>query len=114
METRPPLLQPATRAGGESASKVITYRYVRVALFVLIAGLVTVVLSEVVQTGCARTSLSAYFYTPAGRVFSAVLVAIGALLICLKAEHPFEDFMMKVAGMAAPIVGLVPTTKGAA
>jgi hypothetical protein len=92
-----------------------TYRYVRVAMLLFVVGLGTVLALQIGrQDGCYLGSISAYFYTPAGRFFSAALVAVGALLVCLRSEFDPEDVLLNFAGMFAPVVALVPTTRGVA
>lgn len=93
-----------------STHEVITYRYLRIAMVLLVLALFAATLHEMVATGleCVQTSLSAYWYTPAQAVVVGTLVAIGVCLVVLKGNTPGEDFALNVAGMLAPVVALVP------
>jgi hypothetical protein len=54
-------------------------------------------------------SISAYYYTPAQAVFVSALVAIGICMIAIKAPNEWEDVLLNLAGMLAPVVAFVPT-----
>lgn len=90
---------------------VVTYRYLRVAMVVLVVGLAAAVLRELAAVGwsCAQESVSAYYYTPARAVLVGVLVAIGACLVVIKGSTGPEDVLLNLAGMLAPVVAFVPT-----
>jgi hypothetical protein len=94
----------------KDSDAVITYRYVRLAMFVLVAAIGVVVVDFSGGTQPLKGSISAYYYAPAGSVLVAAMVGIGALLICIKGSTPGEDALLNTAGMLAPLVGLVPTT----
>jgi hypothetical protein len=98
-----------TRVEQEEAIK--TWRYLRLAMVALVVGLGASVLYEVseVHWDCWQTSISAYYYTPVRAYFVAALVAVGVCLYCLKGSTPLEDAALNLAGLLAPIVGLVPT-----
>ena len=78
----------------------------------LVVGLAASVLFEwsADRHACFQASISAYYYTPARPYFVSALVAIGVCLICLRGNTDPEDVLLNVAGVAAAIVGLVPTT----
>lgn len=88
-----------------------TYRYLRLALVVLVVLLAAAVLIEWWHTGrtCFQTSISAYYYTPARPVLVGVLVGAGVCLVALKGADEREDVLLNVAGMLAPVVAFVPT-----
>ncbi len=88
-----------------------TWRYLRLAMIALVIGLGTAVTYEVVRGGgdCVQTSISAYYYTHAQAIFVGALIAIGTCLICLRGSTEWEDVLLNVAGMLAPVVALVPT-----
>jgi hypothetical protein len=90
---------------------VKTWRYLRLAMIVVVVGLGVAIAFEHFKTDprCFQTSISAYYYTPAGAVFVAALVTIGACLISLKGNTDWEDILLNLAGMFAPIVAFVPT-----
>jgi hypothetical protein len=89
---------------------VKTWRYLRLAMIVLVVGLAASVLYEhaQVRSGCWQTSLSAYYYTPVRSVFVGSLVAIGVGLIALKGNTDWEDLLLNLAGACAPVVAFVP------
>jgi hypothetical protein len=88
-----------------------TWRYLRLAMIGLVIALAAAVVYEVARRGadCVQTSISAYYYTPARAIFVGALIAIGACLICLRGSRDWEDILLNVAGMLAPVVALVPT-----
>jgi hypothetical protein len=98
-----PLPDPALEA-------VKTWRYLRLSMIVLVVGLAASVLYEHAQvpSGCWKTSLSGYYYTPVRSVFVGALVAIGAGLIALKGSTDWEDLLLNLAGACAPVVAFVP------
>lgn len=86
-----------------------TYRFLRMAMIVLVLMLLTSVVIEIVAVGgCLRTSISSYWYTPVRGVFVSALVAIGACLIVLKGNTEIEDVLLNVAGLFAAVVAFVP------
>lgn len=94
-----------------STHEVTTYRYLRLAMVMLVVALFAAVVHEVLAQGggCLQTSLSGYWYTPAQAVVVGTLVAIGVCMVALKGNTPREDFTLNLAGMLAPVVALVPT-----
>lgn len=93
----------------ESAIK--TYRYLRLGMVVLVVVLGASVLIERWKStdSCWLTSISAYYYTPVQAIFVGALIAIGVALITVKGSTNFEDTVLNLGGMLAPIVALVPT-----
>lgn len=92
-----------------------TYRYLRIGMAGAVALIGISVAWEAVRAffaegWCMQTSLSAYYYTPVRAIFVGALMAIGLALIVIK-DRPVEDTALNVAGMLAPVVALVPTTK---
>jgi hypothetical protein len=98
-----PLPDPALEA-------IKTWRYLRLAMIVLVVGLAAAVLYEHAQVanGCWQGSLSGYYYTPVRNVFVGTLVAIGVGLIALKGNTDWEDTLLNLAGACAPVVAFVP------
>jgi len=94
----------------EQGFAIVTWRYLRVAMVVLVAGLAVSLAYERSQVDCFQTSISSYYYTPAHAYFVAALVAVGVCLFCLKGSTQAEDVLLNVAGMFAPVVAFVPTT----
>ena len=79
-----------------------TYRYLRIALVVLIVALAASVLLERAHATHLQDSISAYYYTPAHSVLVATLVGIGVCLIALKGCNDTEDLLLNVAGTLPP------------
>lgn len=101
------LLTPA-----QQRNAIKTWRYLRVALVVLVLGLGASILHEFADTGwkCLQHSISAYYYTPVRGLFVGGLMAIGVCLVVLKGNTPEEDVCLNLAGALAPVVAFVPTT----
>ncbi len=97
-------------------SIVTTYRYLRIAMVLLVLLLAAAVVREMAAVGfdCAQKSVSAYYYTPAQGVFVGALVAIGACLVVIKGNTDTEDVLLNTAGMLMPVVAFVPTPYEAA
>lgn len=96
-----------------ATSAIDTWRYLRVAMVVMIAGLFVSVGYERVRphVSCFQTSLSAYYYTPVRAVLVATLVALGLCMVCLKGNTDAEDILLNLAGMFAAVVAFVPTPR---
>jgi hypothetical protein len=89
---------------------VKTYRYLRLAMIALVVGLFACVLYEHAQTrtACWQTSISAYYYTPVQGFLVAALVTIGVSLVALRGNTDWEDVLLNLAGVCAPVVAFVP------
>ena len=94
-----------------SIDAIKTWRYLRLAMIILVFGLFVSIVVERLNTdpGCFQASISAYYYTPARGYLVGALVAIGVCLICLKGNTETEDVLLNLAGMFAPVIALVPT-----
>lgn len=88
-----------------------SYRYLRLAIVVVLLTLGASLLIERVGRDCRLGSVSAYYYTPVHPVFIGALVALGVVLIALRGSDAVEDNLFNVAGALAPIVALVPTER---
>ena len=88
-----------------------TYRYVRIALIVLVAALAASVVLERIHATHLQDSISAYYYTPTHSIFVATFVGMGICLIVVKGSNDTEDVLLNIGGILAPIVALVPTTE---
>ena len=86
-----------------------SYRYLRLAIVVMVLSLSASVVIERSDAACWQGSISAYFYTPAQSMFVGALVAIGVCLIAIVGRTPWEDMFLNVAGMLAVVVAFVPT-----
>lgn len=88
-----------------------TWRYLRIAIVVLVVGLAVSVGYQFFDETPRRflTSISAYYYTPVHAYFVGALVAIGICLLCLKGNTEAEDILLNLAGVFAPVVAFVPT-----
>ena len=87
-----------------------SYRYLRLAIVVVVLSLVASVVIERWKTSCWEVSISAYFYTPVHAMFVGALVAIGVCLVAVKGSRDWEDMLLNVAGILAPVVAFVPTS----
>jgi hypothetical protein len=96
----------------EQVFAIKTWRYLRLAMVVLVVGLAVSVVYEriTVDADCFQTSISAYYYTSVHAYFIGALVSIGVCLFCLKGSTETEDVLLNLAGMFAPVVAFVPTT----
>jgi hypothetical protein len=90
-------------------SAITSYRYLRLAIVVVVSSLVASVVIERAHASCWQESISAYYYTPVHAMFVGTLVAIGVCLIAVKGRDGWEDTLLNVAGMLAPVVAFVPT-----
>ena len=92
-----------------------TWRYLRLAIVVMVVALGASVLYEHARTGtrCWQPSISSYYYTAAQSAVVGALVAIGVCLICLRGNTDWEDILLNVAGACAPVAALSPPPIGA-
>jgi hypothetical protein len=99
------------RQDNERTAGIKTWRYLRVAIVVLAAGLVVAVGYQFFHGPHHRflTSISAYYYTPVHAYFVGALVSIGVCLFCVKGNTDGEDILLNLAGIFAPLVAFVPT-----
>ncbi len=88
-----------------------SYRYLRLAIVVVLLTLLCAVLLERAHTSCWEESISAYYYTPVHSIFVGALVALGVCLIAIRGSTDIEDMLLNVAGVLAPIVAFVPTSQ---
>jgi hypothetical protein len=97
--------------GDAALAAIKTWRYLRLAMIALVVGLAVSVLYEhaLAPGGCWQKTVSAYYYTPVQNFFVAALVTIGVCLVALKGSTEREDVLLNLAGICAPVVGLVPT-----
>jgi hypothetical protein len=95
----------------EQVYAIKTWRYLRLAMIVVVLGLGVAIGFERSKTHphCFQHSISAYYYTPVQAFFVGALVVIGACLVCLKGSSQAEDVLLNLAGMFAPVVAFVPT-----
>ncbi len=87
-----------------------TYRYLRLGMVGLVLALAVSILLERLEVDCWQTSISSYYYTPARAVFVGGLMAVGVSLLVMKGSTRREDVMFNIAGILAPVVGVVPTS----
>jgi hypothetical protein len=88
-----------------------SYRYLRLAIVVLLVGLAAALIGQQWSAGCIEGSISAYYYTPVHGLFIGSLVGTGAAMVALRGRTTVEDTFFNVAGLLAPVVALVPTTR---
>lgn len=94
-----------------ASEAVKTWRYLRLSMVALVIGLAASVLYEHwhTRTGCWQIALSAYYYTPVQSFLVGALVTIGVSLVAVKGNTDWEDLLLNLAGVAAPVVAFVPT-----
>ena len=92
---------------------VASYRYLRLAMVILVAVLAVSILFERLRATCLQGSISAYYYTPTHSIFVGALVTIGVVLVALKGRDAVEDLFFNLAGVLAFVVALVPTAQPA-
>lgn len=99
-------------AGGDVPEDfaVKSYRYLRLAIVVVVTSLLVSLLLEASNVPCWQGSISAYYYTPVRAIFVTALVVIGVNFIVIKGRTTLEDVLLNLAGVLAPIVALVPTS----
>ena len=88
-----------------------SYRYLRLAIVILLTGLAASLVMQGVDAGCIEGSIDAFYYTPTHGLFIGALVATGAAMVAIKGRTTVEDCFFNIAGVLAPIVALVPTTR---
>jgi len=89
-----------------------SYRYVRISMIALLAGLGTSVIYQAGQQDWhLLASVSAYYYTPAQGIFVGALTALAACMIALRGTTDAEDVLLNLGGMFAVVVAVVPTTR---
>ena len=90
-----------------------SYRYLRIAMVLLLVALAAAVFYQSGQQGSLLASVSAYYYTPAQAVFVGALIGLGASMIALQGMNDAEDMFLNLGGMFAIVVAIVPTGRGA-
>ena len=88
-----------------------SYRYLRLGMVILVVTLGVSIVIERARASCWQGSISAYYYTPVHSLFVGALVAIGVTLVAMRGKDSLEDLFFNVAGVLAPIVALVPTSR---
>jgi hypothetical protein len=87
-----------------------TYRYLRIAMVGAVVLLAASIAIERSKVNCWQTSISAYYYTPVRAIFVGSLLAVALALIAYKGKGAWEDLILNLAGMLAPVVAVAPTT----
>ena len=88
-----------------------TYRYLRVSVVALALLLAVSLGLEIARGGERFGSISGYYYSPVRSVLVGTLMALGPALIAIKGRPGWEDTLLDLAGMAVPVVALVPTPR---
>ncbi|GAB3440538.1 hypothetical protein GCM10027517_15160 [Phycicoccus ginsengisoli] len=86
-----------------------TYRFLRLAMVLLVLLLGVAVAAYVIGRGHMLPSISASYYTPVQAVFVSSLCAVGTCLIVYQGNSPVEDVLLNGSGFFAFIVAFVPT-----
>jgi len=87
-----------------------TYRYLRLAMPLLVVVLTASVAFQIVAFDCWPSSISAYYYTASRAVLVSCLCAIGTCLVVYSGNTTSEDVVLNAAGALAFVVAFVPTT----
>ncbi|WP_127573449.1 hypothetical protein [Georgenia faecalis] len=88
-----------------------TYRHLRLAVVALAVLLLVALGTEILSDGGRERfgSISGYYYSPVRDVLVGSLVATGVVLLAIRGRRGWEETLLTVAGMLAPVVALVPT-----
>lgn len=94
-----------------STAALETYRYLRLAMLGMVVFLASSLAIEIFFGDGTRSfgSISGYFYSPVRSAFVGSLVAVGLALIAIRGRLGWEDNMLNLAGLLAPVVAMVPT-----
>jgi hypothetical protein len=95
-----------------SLSAQRTYRNLRVVMLGALVALTAAVLYQTAQQQLLLDSISAYYYTPAQSIFVGALIGLGLAMVALRGTNDVEDVLLNLAGIAAPVIALVPTPRG--
>lgn len=95
-----------------SLSAQRTYRNLRVVMLGALVALAAAVVYQTAQQHSLLDSISAYYYTPAQSIFVGALIGLGLAMIALRGTNDAEDVLLNLAGIAAPVIALVPTPRG--
>ena len=92
---------------------VMSYRNMRRFIGFLAMSIPIVMLAGGLLMGChvMMPSISHYFFTYMGTVFTGTLCAVGVFLITYKGFGPVDDLATNFAGICAFVVALFPTTR---
>lgn len=99
-------------AGPRDDAVTKSYTYVRTAMVALLVALAVAVFFQTARQGFLLASVSAYYYTPAQAMFVGALVGLGACMIALRGTNEVEEVFLNLGGMFAPVVAIVPTSRG--
>lgn len=97
---------------GDRQTALLTYQYLRSAMVALLIALAAAVIIQSFEQSFVLPSISAYYYTPAQAIFVGSIIALGIAMIALRGLDDVEDVILNLGGMLAPIVALVPTSRG--
>jgi hypothetical protein len=102
-------LNDVVDAGDGSTTGQRTHRYLRLALVAVIVVLFLAVALQIAVSGQPPLpSISHYYYTPAGALFAAALIAATLALVALSGRDT-ETVLLDIAAVFAPLVAIVPT-----
>jgi hypothetical protein len=86
-----------------------TYRFLRMAMPVIVVALGISIVWERTSVSCWKTSISAYYFTSVHTVFVGALCALGTSLIVYQGSSDTEDAILNFSGFLAFVVAMVPT-----
>lgn len=115
-ERRPQPEQPQQPERSDPSDPVLTavrsYRYLRASMVGVLVALAVAVGYQSLRQHDLLASISAYYYTPAQGIFVGALIGLGVAMIALKGTNDFEDVVLNLGGMLAPVIAVVPTSRG--
>ncbi len=102
---------PTPRGNDVVDPTLSSYRFLRVGLVGAVLALAVAIVLERLGVDCWQPSVSGYYYTPVRAIFVGALGAVGLGLVVIAGRTVWEDALLNVAGLLAPIVAIVPTTE---
>lgn len=98
--------------GGDRQDVLSTYRYLRLAMVLVLGMLFVAVLIRALTApgACFEGSISAYYFTSVRAVFVGSLCALGTCLIVYRGNRDAEDIALNASGALAFVVAFVPTS----
>ncbi len=86
-----------------------SYRYLRISIVTVVTALVLGIVFHRIDEGQLLPAISSYQWSEVSPLFVGTLIMTGVGLIAIRGASDFEDTVLNLAGMLAPLVALVPT-----
>lgn len=100
--------EPAAPEEEQTLTGQRTHRALRLSLAFVVLALFAAVLFEWGPDGNPLPSISHYYYTPAGPIFAAALIAAALAMLALSGRG-VETALLDIAALFAPLIAIVPT-----